>query len=165
MNLANLTTCDCCGSTDIEELLTDTSFEYGEEEKVVLHTKVPVISCKECGMEYTDERAEKIRHEAVCKHLNLLAPSEIRQIRLIYSESMVSFCNHTGIGSATLTRWENGQVIQNRSSDSLLRLLRDEANYQRLKTARMKTAEPESIFPNLSFNEPLKARANGFSLR
>lgn len=63
-------------------------FPYGEgTEAVELEVLVPVRTCSECGFEYLDDSAEEIRHEAVCRHLGVLTPHEIQQLRKAYGFS------------------------------------------------------------------------------
>lgn len=64
VNFNKIIVCDCCGSRDFIELLRTEKFEYRGN---IIVVKVPVISCKSCYIEYTDQRAEKIRIDAVKK--------------------------------------------------------------------------------------------------
>ena len=43
-----------------------------------------------------------IRHEAVCRHLGVLAPGEIRALRREHGMSRAAFARLTGFGEATL---------------------------------------------------------------
>ncbi len=63
------------------------------------------------------------RHEAECRRLGVLTPAEIRALRKDYDMSRAEFARVTGFGEATLARWERGEVIQNTSNDSFLRML------------------------------------------
>jgi DNA-binding transcriptional regulator YiaG len=107
-----------------------------------------VRSCKECGFEFLDEEAELARHAAVCDHLGVLKPAEIRGLRERYQLSRAEFANLTRVGEATLARWETGIVIQNKAYDEYLRLLQDPMNMKKL-TQRLGTASPnaEGIAP------------------
>ena len=71
------------------------------------------------------EKPEK-PHEAVCEELGLLTPKEITFIRknLYHMSSMKEFAKLTGLGSASLQRWESGSSMQNPANDKYLRLLR-----------------------------------------
>ena len=93
---------------------------------------VPVHSCEGCGESYTGKEAEIIRHEAVCRHLGVLTPTEIRGLRKQHGMSRAAFARLTGFGEATLARWEHGEVIQNTSNDSFLRMLLDVGVMKRL---------------------------------
>ena len=45
--------------------------------------------------------------------------------------SRADFSRLTGLGEATLNRWENGILIQNAANDRYLRLLKDANNVPR----------------------------------
>ena len=61
--------------------------------------------------------------KAVCQHLGVLSPVEVRGIRKRYEMNRSEFAQVTGLGEATLNRWENGTLVQNRANDRYLRLL------------------------------------------
>lgn len=103
------------------------------EKSVVLNVTIPLCSCGNCGLEFTDYRAEDIRNSAVCHHLKLLSPAEILAIRERHGMSQQAFADVSRIGRASLARWECGSIIQNASADSLLYLLGFQDNVDRLK--------------------------------
>lgn len=106
---------------------------YGSGANAVeLTADVPVHSCSQCGESYTGEEADVIRHEAVCRHLGVLTPAEIRGLRQRHDLSRAAFARVTGFGEATVARWERGEVIQNTSNDSFLRMLTNEDAMNRL---------------------------------
>ena len=69
------------------------------------------------------DEGERLRHEAVCRHLGVLSPAEISGLRKGFGMSRAAFAELTGLGEASLGRWESGAVIQNRANDRYLRLL------------------------------------------
>ena len=74
--------CPCCGKLCPEGTMSDEKFLYGAgNDTVELSARVLIWKCSECEFEFTDGQAEAIRHEAVCHHLDLLCPREIRAIR------------------------------------------------------------------------------------
>jgi DNA-binding transcriptional regulator YiaG len=78
--------------------------------------------------------AARLRHDALCRAQGLLTPGEIRTIRERVASSPAEFWRLTGIGVATIGRWERGGLLQHRSMDRYLRLLdRDVANVQFLR--------------------------------
>lgn len=95
--------------------------------------RLPVLRCRDCSFEWFDDTAERLRHEAICRHLGVLSPSEIRAIREQRGWSQAKFAELTGLGKASLSRWESGQLIQNAGYDKLLRLLRYSDNLDRLE--------------------------------
>ena len=85
--------------------------------------------CQECGEELyapgqfsaTQCRAsDLIRQEE-----GLLLPAEIRQIRENLGLTQRAFEELLGVGPKTVVRWERGTVFQNKSTDSLLRIVRE----------------------------------------
>ena len=118
------TACPLCGNEEITTSQHRHSFYYGSGESAVeLNANVPVRRCGACEFEYLDEVAERLRHEAVCEHFGVLSPYEIRRIRVRYRMTRARFAQVTGLGDASLNRWENGLTIQTQANDRYLRLL------------------------------------------
>ena len=113
-------TCPLCGDEEITTSQESFTFNYGPKE---LTAKVPVRRCKACEFEYLDGEAERLEHEAVCRHLGVLSPTEIRRIRGKCNMTRARFAEVTGLGEASLNRWENGLSIQTHAYDRYLRLL------------------------------------------
>lgn len=63
-----------------------------------------------------------------------LTEAEIVQIRKRWGLSREKFAKLTGIGEASLARWEGGYLVQNAAMDNYLRLLDHQENIQRLLT-------------------------------
>ena len=126
--------CPLCGATEIETSIIPFSFEYGSGDAAAkLNVDVPLRNCDACDIEYLDEEGERIKHEAICQHLGVLSPREIRHIRKNCSNTRTSFAEITGLGEASLNRWENGLSIQTHANDRYLRLLEYEDNLRRLE--------------------------------
>ena len=69
--------CPLCGDTRITTSWNRHAFDYGSEESAVeLTVSVPVRRCETCEFAYLDEAAERLKHEAVCRHLGVLPPAE-----------------------------------------------------------------------------------------
>ena len=127
--------CPLCGATEIETSIIPFSFEYGSGDAAAkLNVDVPLRNCDACDIEYLDEEGERIKHEAICQHLGVLSPREIRHIRKNCSNTRTSFAEITGLGEASLNRWENGLSIQTHANDRYLRLLDYPDNLRRLET-------------------------------
>jgi DNA-binding transcriptional regulator YiaG len=114
-----------------------------------------VMTCNQCGFQFTDEVAEEARHEAVCRHLGVMTPKEIKEIRKSYGMSRAEFSHLTRIGEASLARWENGLLIQSPAYDQLLYLLTFPENLERLKSTR----HGERL--SLQYNSPSQNRNLG----
>ena len=133
--------CVECGSAGVSEQIKEQSFAYGPEgAQVVLTASMPVLTCSVCGYEYFDERGEAARHAAVCRHLGVHTPEEIRIVREDLQCTRAEFCQLTGFGSASLQRWESGLLAPSVSNDKLIYLLRYPDNVERLRR-RTKTSD------------------------
>lgn len=151
-------TCALCGEAAAFTSIVDHEFDYRDGGKMVkLTVSVPVTECHSCEEVYFGDGAEEIKHEAVCRFLGRLTPKEVLEIRKNLRMSQAQLAEHTGIGVASIKRWETGLVIQGAALDRQLRNL-----------------EPVSMHENHSpwagnFRTPItdsmKRRAQEFSLR
>ena len=117
--------CEMCGTPGLKTELIRDPFIYGRgPDAVELIADIPVHTCAKCDVSFLGEEAVAIQHEAVCRHLGVLTPDEIRELRANYGMSRAAFARVTGFEEATLAQWERREVIQNKSSDHYLRLLR-----------------------------------------
>jgi putative zinc finger/helix-turn-helix YgiT family protein len=122
-----LRTCDECEAHAVRLSFREQRFQYGDgSDAVELRARVPVWECANCGHAYTDGDAEDFRHEAVCRHLGVLSPKQIRAIRERHNMSQAEFARVTGFGLASVKRWETGALIQNLSADRMLRLINND---------------------------------------
>ena len=163
---SNCVTCAMCGSSKVTTKWLKDSFEYGSgEAKVHLEAEIPVHSCAKCSIEFTDHSADLIQHEAVCRHLGLLSPSEVRAVRM--SMSKAEFSRRTGIGQASLNRWEKGAVLQNVAMDNFLYLLSLNGNFEALQERQDNTKSIESVSTPFQIiditDEKMKQRAMAFN--
>jgi len=116
--------CPNCDSTDVESRTTIDRFKYGVGDNAVeLTATIPINHCRACDLEYSGEEAERIRHNAICAHLQLLSPQRIAEVRASYGVTRTKFAETSRIGMATLARWENGELLQNGAMDMYMRLL------------------------------------------
>ena len=128
-------TCPQCGEKGaVTTSLYPHTFCYGSGESTVdLTVELPLRRCSSCEFEFLDDEAERLEHEAICKHLGVLSPTEIEGIRRGHGMTRAIFAQVTGLGEATLNRWENGIKIQTLANDRYLRLLALPLNMQMLK--------------------------------
>ena len=123
---------DCDANTG--RIWGEHTFRYGTgADAAELTVRLPVHVCPSCGFECLDHEAETLKHEAICAHLGVLSPNEIRGIRGMHGMSRAAFSKVTGLGEATLNRWENAILIQNAANDRYLRLLTSPNNIRMLK--------------------------------
>lgn len=139
--------CAVCGEATVTTSWLQHTFMYGSGRSAVeLTARVPVRSCADCEFEWLDEVGERLQHEAICGHFGVLPPEEIRQIRAVHGMTRARFSEVTGLGEASLNRWENGINIQTHANDRYLRLLANPRAMRELKrlVAREKSVGPDS---------------------
>lgn len=151
-------TCPVCGEDRVTTFDHPHTFEYGSgDSAVTLQVNLPVHQCQACDFEFLDQDGERIKHEAVCRHLGVLTPGEIRRIREQYRMTRLSFSKITGLGEATLNRWENGVLLQNRANDLYLRLLAMSDIFDRLSHL------PDRPFPSQECDFEARSIRHDFS--
>ena len=134
--------CAVCASDNLTSRMELEEFPYGAEGiPVILKASVRVYHCQECEFEFTGPGAVKARHDAVCRHLDLMTPGDIRELRGQYGLSRAEFASVTGIGEASIGRWEAGALLQSRANDNFLYLLQYKENLARLKNRSKPIAE------------------------
>jgi putative zinc finger/helix-turn-helix YgiT family protein len=119
------TLCGACHQAPLEAIRADDAFEFLSDDgllHVVAHD-VPFEWCPHCGERFGGPEAAAVRHRAICKALGLLTPEEIRGIRDRLGMTQAEISKLTGIGEATISRWERGRLLQNRANDRYLRLV------------------------------------------
>ena len=137
--------CPNCGSRNIQTSQKQYCFPYGvEENQVELSTEVPVRICAGCGFEFLDYVGQNVCHEAVCRYLGVMTPSQIKGLRKLYNLTQAQFREITKLGEATLSRWERGLVIQNQAYDNYLYLLGFPKNLDRIRS-RDKSGEVSQL--------------------
>ena len=145
-NTSEELTCFDCDSP-VDKIWGTHTFTYGLGAAAVeLTVDLPIHVCPSCGLEFLDDEAETLKHEAVCAHLGVLSPNEIRGIRRMHGMSRAAFSRVTGLGEATLNRWENGILIQSAANDRYLRLLAAPNNLHRL--TRLGSEQIDSVPPS-----------------
>jgi len=147
--------CPSCGNSHFEISYRKEIFDYGSgNDAVELSAEVPVQVCKGCQFSFTQSEAEDIRHEVVCRYLGRLTPSQILEIRNSRKLTQAQFAELTGIGTASLSRWETGELIQGAAQDNYLYLLNQQMNLDFLESRRCeKLADAERD----NSNDPVEA--------
>jgi DNA-binding transcriptional regulator YiaG len=141
--------CPNCNGTEFDLDRREQRFLYGKEgEASELTAVVPVSTCKTCGFEFTGEDAEEARHEAVCRHLRLMTPREIKALRERYEMTRVELAELSRLGTASLARWEAGILLQNGANDQLLYLLQFEENVALLNHRELLCGDQAGRFTN-----------------
>lgn len=164
--------CPICESKAVDTFQHSDSFEYGTgDAAVTLRVVIPVRHCNSCEFEFVDHEGEQLQHEAVCRHLKVLTPAEVLGIRVRYGMTRAAFAKATGLGEATLGRWETGALIQNRANDLYLRLIRWPFAMKILQRLSARTARParelggsDRSFLRLVVNESVLQAQKNFRL-
>ena len=173
---ASGTTCPQCEGV-VETILHEATFRYGDGDTAVdIAVVLPVRRCRSCEFEFLDFEAERIKHEALCRHLGVLTPQEIRAIRERHGLSRAAFARLTGLGAATVARWETATLIQTIGNDRYLRLLASPEGMSVLRTIARSAGVPAGgrppnvpqptspMFRCLLPDDKVRAEAHSFSL-
>ncbi len=132
--VADTIVCPTCGDERVNTTVTRDEFSYGDGSSAVqLVAALPVRTCSKCGFKFLDGDAEDAKHDAICRHLGVMTPREVRCLREACGLSRTEFARLTRLGEATLGRWERGALIQNAAYDQLLYLLSFPENLRRLR--------------------------------
>ena len=164
-------TCPECGGKDVQTRYETEEFRYGVgEHAIAISVELPLRQCAACGFQYFDHVADETRHEAVCRALGVMTPQEIQAVRQAFGFSRREFSVLTGLGEASLGRWECGTLIQSQANDRYLYLLSVPENIERLRIRpeRARLVDERIIedstetnvlrFPALSWEEQENAR-------
>jgi putative zinc finger/helix-turn-helix YgiT family protein len=84
--------------------------------------KLKVLKCASCGALVLDDEANAQVSDALRREAGLLMPGEIRQQREALGLTQKQLANYLQVGESTLSRWETGAQIQQRSLDRFLRI-------------------------------------------
>lgn len=173
MEVQQVPSCAMCGEAKVTTIWVQHTFIYGSGQSAAeLTARVPVRRCEACEFESLDEDGERLQHEAVCQHLGVLPPATIRQIRESHNMTRAKFSEVTGLGEASLNRWENGINIQTHANDRYLRLLasphimRDLERLIARGTSSRPDSEPtDNPFRVLQLTDAMRKKQQGFRLR
>ncbi len=73
--------CPDCGELAVSTQITPQTFTYGKgAEAVQITADLPMRFCMKCGLSYLDKEGQEAQHEAVCRHLGVMTPAQIRHL-------------------------------------------------------------------------------------
>jgi putative transcriptional regulator len=159
--------CPSCGRQALERRVIREEFDYGaDDERVrVVAEAVPVLVCPACEEVFYGPEAEQVHHRAICKALGLLTPEQIRGVRERLGMSQADFARLTGIGVATLSRWEQGRLMQTRSLDGYLQVLDAVPDAVRvLEKLRERSPRAANPWRSLKLTDEIRSRQVRFRL-
>ena len=166
--------CGECGSKKINTILQSYKFPYGVgDDAIELSCEIPIRKCTDCGFSFMDGEAEDLCHAAICEHLGVMSPEQIKELRVLYKLTQTQFCEITKLGEATLSRWERGIVIQNSAYDNYLYLLGFRENLDRLQQRQKQNIltmltpieKIQSSFREMEITEDLIRKQEEFELQ
>jgi putative zinc finger/helix-turn-helix YgiT family protein len=129
--------CPICGSRTLDTEMESDNFVFRSGGvSYPVHAVYPSHTCTSCGESFLSEAGETARHAATCVALNRLTPADILALRQRRGLSRKAFAEISGLGEASLSRWESGELIQSESNDNLLRLLATDSNLRALREIR-----------------------------
>jgi HTH-type transcriptional regulator/antitoxin MqsA len=143
-------TCPLCGgpATLVDELH---SLRMGDRPVTFMDQ---FYRCGRCGEEYFNGEMmdDSLRRATAVIRAEdgLLAPDEIVELRKKYGLTQAQLERLIGAGAKTVVRWERGTIAQNKTADTLLRVLRDHPEVvKQLAKERVpaKAARPRSARP------------------
>lgn len=116
--------CPICGSGKLEKKVIGETFEYKGHSLVV--PNYIVYGCPTCE-EYLVEKKSSRESQKVLKDFfrevdGLLPSRDIKRIRKKLGYTQEEMAKELGVGMKNFARYENGQVIQGRAMDLLLRI-------------------------------------------
>lgn len=166
-------TCPQCENNHVETVIQEEDYVYGTGESAIrLQVEIPVHTCNRCEFQFTDWEGSEIKHNALCQHFGVLNPTQIMQLRKKHNMTRTAFAELTGIGEASLNRWEKGINIQSFAHDRFLRLLDDPVVLNKLKREVLRIEShrhqiPDNVSPFKFLRNPkkLKEEQRVFELR
>jgi putative zinc finger/helix-turn-helix YgiT family protein len=84
--------------------------------------KLRVPRCQACGELIFDNDADEQIASALREQLGLLSPEQIRRNREALALSQRAMAEQLGVAIETISRWENGALLQTRAMDRYLRV-------------------------------------------
>ena len=110
----------------------ETELEHDGRKYSISVADLVVLKCRHCGEVYLDEGADERLSEALRAAAGLLSPAEIRKGREGLGLTQKQLASQLRISEFTLSRWETGAQIQQRSMDAFLRVFFQSGEARRL---------------------------------
>jgi putative zinc finger/helix-turn-helix YgiT family protein len=116
--------CGKCRQETVERatLPYSTEVQYDGRIYTVDVPRFEVPRCTNCGAMVLDDDANDQITDALRRQVGLLTPQRIRSNRESLGLKQRDFANLLGVGESTVSRWETGSQIQQKSLDKLMRL-------------------------------------------
>jgi putative zinc finger/helix-turn-helix YgiT family protein len=96
--------------------------KYDGARHEVLIEGMPHWQCDRCEITLTDDESDTVVQDCLRRHIGLLTAEEIREARTSLGLTQSQLAELIRCAAESLSRWENGAILQSRSYDRLLRL-------------------------------------------
>lgn len=115
--------CENCGEMTLEERHGDYEFEWPRSvsRKPSTFRNADWLECTHCGVKMLSPALSSRIEVKRYKLDGLLTPSEMLQIRASLGLNQVEMARMLHVGDKSYCRWENGQSIQSKAMDTLIR--------------------------------------------
>ena len=116
--------CHRCGRP-LEQRIAPTHWEkmkYDDGTHEIVIEGMPQCRCEACDVAVTDDASDVVVQDCLRRHIGLLTAGEIRAGRVNLGLTQSDLGQLLGCAAESLSRWENGAVLQSRTYDRLLRL-------------------------------------------
>lgn len=116
--------CGTCRERAVVPAVIDYQAEVGHDGRTytIILPALNVLRCSRCDSIVLDDDADQKVTDALRRAAGLLSPEEIRRGRESLGLTQKQLAQKLQIGEATLSRWETGGQIQQRSLDRLMRI-------------------------------------------
>jgi putative zinc finger/helix-turn-helix YgiT family protein len=116
--------CGRCGARSVVPAIVSytSQIEHDGRAYSVTVPDLEIPRCSKCAAMVRDDAANRRISLTLRRQLGLLTPEQIRQNRESLGLTQKQLASRLGIAEATLSRWETGGQIQQRSMDKLMRL-------------------------------------------
>ncbi len=117
--------CFACGQRSVRYEtvpLYQVEIEYDGRHYPVEVSNLEVLRCEQCKAITLDDRANVLVSAAFRRRAELLAPEQIRAGREQVGLTQEQLARYLGVAGSTLSRWETGTQIQQRSMNNLLKV-------------------------------------------
>lgn len=158
----NQTPCPVCGKNSLTEKRGEYRFEPPEAIPggAIVVPDAMWYECGACHEQIVPPALEQAIERERCRRLGLLTPEEIKAVRERTGLSAVDMATLLGVGEKTYTRWENGRSLQNKSNDTLIRLVDRNAEIFEIVEAERQPGREAMVRTYVINLETLKGRQN-----
>ena len=115
--------CHTCREMGVRPVIVDYTADMDHDGRTYAITvpKLEILECEHCHTRVLPEDAYGLFYDKLREQAGLLAPTQISQNREALHLTQKQLADYLGVAEATISRWENGGQIQQRSLDRFLR--------------------------------------------